>query len=62
MVRTSCSSTGGTGATSGWGAKILHMSQQNKTKQNMKQKQYCNKFDRLLKWSMLKKSTKIKSV
>ena len=43
----------------GWGARIPHASQpkQNKTKQNIKQKQYCNKLNKdFKKWSTSKKT------
>ena len=44
MVKTSPSSEGGAGSIPGWGAKIPHAS---RTKnQNIKQKQYCNKFSK----------------
>ena len=48
MVTASLSSAWGKGPTSGWGAKILHASQQKKKKKktHIKQKQYCNKFDK----------------
>ena len=42
----------------GWGARIPHASQpKKKTKQNIKQKQYCNKLNKdFKKWSASKKS------
>ena len=46
MVKTSPSNNaGGEGSLPGRGAKILHASRPKK-KQNMKQKQYCNKFNK----------------
>ena len=47
MVETSLSNAGGAGLTPGQGAKIPHASQP-KTK-NIKQKQYCNKFNKRFK-------------
>ena len=47
VVKTSLSHAGGTDAIPGWGAKIPHASQPKN--QNIKQKQYCNKFNRDLK-------------
>ena len=44
VVKTSPSNAGGVGSFPGWGAKIPHASQP-KT-QNIKQKQYCNKFNK----------------
>ena len=44
MVKTWPSNAGGAGLIPGWGAKIPHAS---RTKnQNIKQKQYCNKFNK----------------
>ena len=45
MVKTSPSNAGGAGSTPGQGAKIPHASQP-KTQKNIKQKQYCNKFNK----------------
>ena len=42
-------SAGGVGSISGWGAKILHASWLKK--QNIKQKQYCNKFNSTVQFS-----------
>ena len=44
MVKTSPSNAGGVGSIPGWGAGIPHASQPKN--QNIKQKQYCNKFNR----------------
>ena len=44
MVKTSPSNTGGVGLIPGWGAKIPHAAQPKN--QNIKQKQYCNKFNK----------------
>ena len=44
MVKTSPSNAGGVGSIPGWGAEIPHAAQpKNK---NIKQKQYCNKFNK----------------
>ena len=43
MVETSPSNAGGAGSIPGWRAKIPHASQPKN--QDIKQKQYCNKFD-----------------
>ena len=42
--KTSPSNAGGAGSIPGWGAKIPHASRPKY--QNVKQKQYCNKFNR----------------
>ena len=47
MVRTSPSNVGGAGSIPGWGAKIPSASWPKS--QNIKQKQYCNKFNKDLK-------------
>ena len=44
MVKTSSSDAGGAGSIPGRGAKIPHASQPEN--QNIKQKQYCNKFNK----------------
>ena len=44
MARTSPSSAGGVGLIPGWGTKIPHAS--GPKKKNLKQKQYCNKFNK----------------
>ena len=44
MVKTLPSNAGGVGSIPGWGAKIPHASQPKN--QNIKQKQYCNKFNK----------------
>ena len=49
MVKTLPSNTGGVGVIPGQGAQIPHALQPKN--QNIKQKQYCNKFNRLSKWS-----------
>ena len=47
MVKTSPSNVGGAGLIPGWGAKIPHaLSPKN---QDIKQKQYCNKFNKDIK-------------
>ena len=48
MVKTSASNVGGVGSIPGWGAKIPHALWPKKPK-NIKQKQYCNKFNKDLK-------------
>ena len=59
VVKTLPSNAGGVGSIPGWGAKIPHVS--GPKNQNIKQKQYCNKFNkRLQKWSISKKSLKKK--
>ena len=45
VLKTSPSSAGGTGSIPGWGAKIPHALRP-KINQNIKQKQYCNKFNK----------------
>ena len=44
MVTTSPSNAGGAGLIPGWGAKIPHASRPKN--QNIKQKQYCNEFNK----------------
>ena len=44
VVNTSPSNAGGVGSILGWGAKISHAS--GPKNQNIKQKQYCNKFNK----------------
>ena len=61
MVKTSPSNAGGTGLIPGRGAKIPHASQPKN--QNIKQKQYCNEFNKDFRngphqKSLLKKQTK----
>ena len=56
MVETSPSNVGGAGSRPGQGARILHASWP-KT-QNIKQKQYCNKFSKDLKKKKEKKTAK----
>ena len=58
VVKISPSNAGGTCLIPGWGAKIPHAS--GPTNQNIKQKQYCNKLNKDLKWSTSKKSLKKK--
>ena len=53
MVEILPSNTGGVGSITGQGAKIPHASRPKN--QNIKQKQYCNKFYRLLKMVHIKK-------
>ena len=57
MVKTLPSSAEGVGSIPGWTAKITHALQpkKKKTKQNMKQKQYCNKFNKDFENGPLKK-------
>ena len=47
MVKTLPSNTGGPGLIPGWGAGIPHTSQPEN--QNIKQKQYCHKFNKIFK-------------
>ena len=59
MVRTLPSNARGAGVIPGWGAEIPHASWPKN--QNIKQKQYCNKFNRdSKKWSTSKKIFKKK--
>ena len=44
VVKASPSNAGGKGSIPGWGAKIPHASRPKN--QNIKQKQYCNKFNK----------------
>ena len=62
MVKTSPSSAGGAGSTPGGGAEIPHASWSKN--QNIKQKQYCNKFNKDLKKKKvhIKKNLKNKEV
>ena len=46
VVKTSLSCAAGEGSIPGWGADTQHVSRQKKTKQNIKQKQYCNKLNK----------------
>ena len=47
VVKTSPSSTGDTGSISGQGANILHaLNNNNNKKKTIKQKQYCNEFNK----------------
>ena len=55
-VKISPSSAGGAGSIPGFGAKIPHASQTRN--QNIKQKQYCNKFNKDLKRNTEKDTTK----
>ena len=55
MIKTLPSNAGGVGSIPGWGAKILSV----KKKQNIKQKQYCNKFN-IFKWSLFFKKNLLK--
>ena len=60
VVKTLPSNTGGVGSIPGWGAKITHAL--GPKTQNMKQKQYCNKFNRLKKKIVqIKKKKSLKS-
>ena len=53
VIKTSPSNVGGAGSIPGWGAKISHaLGPKN---QNIKQKQYCNKFNKDLKMVHVKK-------
>ena len=58
VVKTSPSNAGGAGLIPGWGAKIPHASQPEN--QNIKQKQYCNKFNKDFKNGPHQKKYKIK--
>ena len=58
VAKTWPSSAGGAGLTTGWGAKRLHASQP--TNQNIKQKQYCNKFNKDFAEFFIKKILKKK--
>ena len=62
-VKTSPSSAEGAGSVPGQGAKIPHASwpkKKNKKKQSMKQKHYCNKFNKgWKKWSTFKKKSEV---
>ena len=49
LVKTSPSSAGGVGLIPGRGAQVLHAFWPKN--QNLKQKPYCNKFNKDLKWS-----------
>ena len=51
VVQTLPSNAGGAGSIPGWGAKIPHASWPKN--QNIKQKQYCNKFNKDLKKKIL---------
>ena len=55
MVKTLLSSAGGVGSVPGGRAKIAHASQTKN--QNIKQKQYCNKFNKELKMIQIFKNT-----
>ena len=57
MVKSSPSNAGASGPTPGQGAQILYASQPKN--QNVKQKQYCNKFNKdFKKWSTSKEKKK----
>ena len=49
VVKTSLSNAEGAGSIPGQGSKIPHALWPKKKKQNIKQKQYCNKFNKDLK-------------
>ena len=49
MVKTLPSNAEGAGSTPGQGVEIPHALPAKKTKQNIRQKQYCNKFNKHLK-------------
>ena len=53
VVKTSPSNAGGVGSIPGWGARVPHALQPKD--QNIKQKQYCNKFNKTLKMVHIKK-------
>ena len=57
MVKTSPSKAAGVGSITGQGAKTPHASRPKN--QNIKQKQYCNKFNKDFKNSPLQKKKKI---
>ena len=56
VVKTSPSNAGGAGSIPGQEAKIPHASRSKK--QNIKQKQYCNKFNKRLEMVHIKKEKK----
>ena len=56
VVRTAPSNAGGAGSISGWGAKIPRASQPKD--QSIKQKQYCNKFNKDFKNGLHQKKSK----
>ena len=58
MVKTLPSNAGGAGSIPGWGAKIPHALWPKN--QNIKQKQYCNKFNKDLKKMVHIKKKKLK--
>lgn len=60
MVKTSLSNSGGESSIPGWGSGIPHASQPKKKKQNIKQEQYCHKFNKEFEKKMvhIKKSLK----
>ena len=53
VVKTSPSNAGGAGSIPGWGVKISHASRPGD--QNIKQRQYCNKFNKDFKKNKKKK-------
>ena len=60
MVETSPSNAGGAGSIPGWRAKIPHASRPKN--QNIKQKQYCNKFNKNFKNGPHQKKNLIKII
>ena len=63
VANTLPSDAGVVGSILGWGTKTQrpHMPRSQKQKQNVKQKQYCNKINKgLKKWSTLKKKSQNK--
>ena len=57
MVETLPASANDAGLIPGWGVKIPYASQPKKKKKSIKQKQYCNKFNKDLKFVHIKKKT-----
>ena len=56
MVKTSPSNMGAAGSIPGWEVKSPHASRPKKRKRNIKQKQYCNKFNKDFKIIHIKKN------
>ena len=62
VVKTSPSHAGGAGLICGRGAKSPHASWQKKKKQNIKQKQYCDKFNKYFKNCPYRKKKILKKI
>ena len=58
VFKTSPSNARDMGSVPGWGAKISYALWPKKEKENIKQNQYCNKFNKTLKMVQKKKTTK----